>query len=190
MSVPHKPASTDAKLHELIANRWSPRSFNTEHTLTDSEITSLLEAARWSPSSMNAQPWRFLVGKRGDKNFSALVSTLKDTNTQWSPNSSAIILVAVTAENISKIEIFDAGLAVAALCLQATAMGLHTHQMGGFSKSKVKEVFSLPDNVEPVVLINVGQISDPTNLSEALKERELAPRSRKTLSELILKGLE
>ena len=190
MSVPHKPASTDAKLHELIANRWSPRSFNTEHTLTDSEITSLLEAARWSPSSMNAQPWRFLVGKRGDKNFSALVSTLKDTNTQWSPNSSAIILVAVTAENISKIEIFDAGLAVAALCLQATAVGLHTHQMGGFSKSKVKEVFSLPDNVEPVVLINVGQISDPTNLSEALKERELAPRSRKTLSELTLKGLE
>ena len=98
MSVPHKPASTDAKLHELIANRWSPRSFNPEHTLTDSEITSLLEAARWAPSSMNAQPWRFLVGKRGDKNFSALVSTLKDTNTQWSPNSSAIILVAVTAE--------------------------------------------------------------------------------------------
>jgi nitroreductase len=190
LPVPHKPASTDSKLHELIANRWSPRSFNTEHTLTDSEIISLLEAARWSPSSMNAQPWRFLVGKRGDKNFSALVSTLKDTNTQWSPNSSAIILVAVTAENISKIEIFDAGLAVAALCLQATAMGLHTHQMGGFSKSKVKEVFSLPDNVEPVVLINVGQISDPTNLSEALKERELAPRSRKTLSELTLKGLE
>ncbi|MFY7842214.1 MAG: nitroreductase family protein, partial [Actinomycetes bacterium] len=112
------------------------------------------------------------------------------TNTQWSPNSSAIILVAVTAENISKIEIFDAGLAVGALCLQATAMGLHTHQMGGFSKSKVKEVFSLPDNVEPVVLINVGQISDPTNLSQALKERELAPRSRKTLSELTLKGLE
>ena len=56
MSIPHKPAATEAQLHELIANRWSPRSFNDTHNLNDSEIHSLLEAARWSPSSMNAQP--------------------------------------------------------------------------------------------------------------------------------------
>jgi len=190
MSVPHKPASTDAKLHELIANRWSPSSFNSEHTLSDSQINILLEAARWAPSSMNAQPWRFLVGKRGDKNFSALLPTLRGNNTQWSPNSSAIILVAVTAENVSKIEMFDAGLAVSALCLQAISMGLHTRQVGGFSKSEVKKVFSLAENVEPVVLIMVGQVSDPANLNTVLKERELAPRSRKDLSELLLKGLE
>ena len=107
MSIPHKPAATEAQLHELIANRWSPRSFNDSHNLNESEIHSLLEAARWSPSSMNAQPWRFLVGLRGDSNFAGLVSTLKENNLEWAPNASAIILVAATAEKISPIEIFD-----------------------------------------------------------------------------------
>jgi nitroreductase len=80
MSIPHKPAATEAQLHELIANRWSPRSFDVSHKLSDDQIHSLLEAARWSPSSMNAQPWRFLVGLRDDSNFAALVSSLKENN--------------------------------------------------------------------------------------------------------------
>ena len=189
MPIPHKPAATEAQLHELIANRWSPRSFDSAHDLNDSEAHALLEAARWSPSSMNAQPWRFLVGLRGDSNFTALVSTLKENNLLWAPNASAIILVAVTAEKISPVEIFDAGLAVGALVTQAQSMGFHTHQMGGFSKSKVKEVFSLPDNVEPIVLISIGKVTDPSHLPQALLERELAPRIRKPLSELMLKGL-
>ena len=189
MSIPHKPAATKAQLHELIANRWSPRSFDDSHKLSDDQIHSLLEAARWSPSSMNAQPWRFLVGLRGDSNFAALVSSLKENNLEWAPNASAIVLVAATGEKVSNIEIFDAGLAVSALITQAQSMGLHTHQMGGFSKSKVKEVFSLSENVEPVVLIGVGKVSEPSKLSQALLERELAPRSRKPLSDLMLKGL-
>jgi nitroreductase len=129
------------------------------------------------------------VGLRGDKNFAGLVSALKDNNLQWAPKASAIIMIAVTAENISKVEVFDAGLAVSALCLQAHSLGFHTHQMAGFSKSKVQEVFSLDQNVEPLVLIAVGKITDPSNLPPALLERELAPRSRKSLSELTIKGL-
>lgn len=184
-----KPAATEAKLHELIANRWSPRSFDSSHTLHDSEINSLLEAARWSPSSMNAQPWRFLVGLRNDKNFAGLVSTLMETNLEWAPNTSAIILVAATAKEVSMIETYDVGLAVGALTTQAQAMGLHTHQMGGFNKSKVKQIFSLPPDTEPIVLIGVGKIGQPTELSPTLMEREVAPRVRKPLTELMIKGL-
>ena len=189
MSNLHKPAATEAKLHELIANRWSPRSFDSSHTLHDSEINSLLEAARWSPSSMNAQPWRFLVGLRNDKNFAGLVSTLMENNLEWAPKTSAIILVAATAKEVSMIETYDVGLAVGALTTQAQAMGLHTHQMGGFSKSKVKQIFSLPPDTEPIVLIGVGKIGQPTELSPTLMEREVAPRVRKPLTELMLKGL-
>ena len=189
MSIPHKPAATEAQLHELIANRWSPRSFNDSHNLNESEIHSLLEAARWSPSWMNAQPWRFLVGLRGDSDFAGLVSTLQDFNLEWAPNTSALILVAASAKEVTQIETFDVGLAVGALTTQAQSMGLHTHQMGGFSKTKVKEVFSLPENVEPIALIGVGKVGDPSKLSQALLERELAPRSRKPLTDLMLKGL-
>ena len=114
MSIPHKPAATKAQLHELIANRWSPRSFDDSHNLNDDEIHSLLEAARWSPSWMNAQPWRFLVGLRGDSDFAGLVSTLQDFNLEWAPNTSALILVAASAKEVTQIETFDVGLAVGA----------------------------------------------------------------------------
>ena len=80
MSFSDKPAATDADLHELIANRWSPRSFDSSHIISDNELETILEAARWSPSSMNAQPWRFLLGKRRDKNFQGLVSCLEGNN--------------------------------------------------------------------------------------------------------------
>jgi nitroreductase len=189
MSFSDKPAATDVDLHELIANRWSPRSFDSSHIISDNELETILEAARWSPSSMNAQPWRFLLGKRGDKNFQGLVSCLEGNNLDWAPNASALILVGITAEKITKAETFDAGLAVHALCTQALAMNLHTHQMGGFNRNRVKEVFSIPVNIDPIVIIAVGKVSDPQKLKAELAARELAPRIRKPLNELILPGL-
>ena len=105
MSFSDKSAATDADLHELIANRWSPRSFDSSHIISDNELETIIEAARWSPSSMNAQPWRFLVGKREDKNFQGLVSCLEGNNLDWAPNASALILVGITAEKIIKVEV-------------------------------------------------------------------------------------
>ena len=189
MSFSDKSAATDADLHELIANRWSPRSFDSSHIISDNELETIIEAARWSPSSMNAQPRRFLVGKREDKNFQGLVSCLEGNNLDWAPNASALILVGITAEKITKVEAYDAGSAVNALCIQSLSMGLHTNQIGGFSRSKVKEIFSLPTNVEPIVIIALGKISSAKNLKSSLVERELATRIRKPLSEIILPGL-
>lgn len=189
MSIHAKPATTDADLHQLIANRWSPRSFDSSHLISESEMNSILEAARWAPSWKNAQPWRFLIGLRGDKNFNAIVSTLMDSNLEWAPKTSALILVSAQSENVSNVEIFDSALAVGNLTLQAHSMGLATHQMGGFSKAKIKSAFNLPSNIEPVVLVGIGKIADPQLLSPALQEKELAPRSRISLSELIIKGL-
>ena len=189
MSIPINPATTEAKLHDLIANRWSPRSFDPTHIISSEEMNSLLEAARWSPSWNNDQPWRFLFGHRGDKNFEGFVSTLKDFNLVWAPNASALILICATGKKVTKIETFDTGLAVGAITFQGLSMGFHTRQMGGFEKDKISEMFSLPENVEPIVLIAVGKIKEPVDLSEDFQKRENAPRSRKPLSELILKGL-
>lgn len=189
MTIPHKPASTDANLHEVIKNRWSTRAFDKNHQISDDEILSILEAARWSPSSKNSQPWRFLVGKRGDKNFNAFVSTLTGFNLEWAPNASAIILVAAFGEPVTHDEIFDAGLAVSSITFQIHAQGLHAHQMAGFSKSKLKTLINLDDSTVPLVLVAVGKITKPDELSDELKERELTPRTRKDLNELMISGL-
>ena len=189
MTIPHKPASTDANVHEVIKNRWSTRSFDKNHQISDEEILSILEAARWAPSSKNSQPWRFLAGKRGDKNFAAFVSTLTGFNLEWAPNASAMILVASYGNPVTNDEIFDAGLAVSSMTFQIHSLGLHAHQMAGFSKSKLKTLFNLDEYIVPLVLVAVGKITKPDELSDELKQRELSPRTRKDLNELMIPGL-
>ena len=189
MPIPHKPANTEVGIHEVIKNRWSPRSFDETYEIENDKITSILEAARWSPSSKNSQPWRFLVGKRNDENFKAFSSTLSGFNTEWAPNASAMILVCAYGDPVTKDEIFDSGLAVGSITFQIYSMGLFAHQMAGFSKNKIKELFNLSEDFEPLVIIAVGKISDSTKLVKDLEERELAPRTRKSLDELMIQGL-
>ncbi|MFY9325757.1 MAG: nitroreductase family protein [Candidatus Nanopelagicales bacterium] len=186
MNTESKIAKTAEPIHELLANRWSPRSLQPEHLITKSEIISLLEAARWAPSSMNKQPWRFLVAFRGDENFNLLQQTLKDTNSIWAPNASTFILVLADQNPLTSQVAFDLGLATSALTLQASAIHLYTHQMAGFDKKLAQELLNLPETLTPVVVIAVGVLADPGLLSDELKERELMPRSRKELSELVV----
>src|SRR3954454_8714858 len=131
-----KIADTTAPLHPLLAQRWSPRSFQTSHQLDDEAVTALLEAARWAPSANNSQPWRFLLARRGDQEFKALSGLLAEGNRSWAPHASALLLVvAQTTDGTGRPRpwaLYDTGQAVAALSIQAQANGLHVHQLGGF----------------------------------------------------------
>lgn len=89
-----KSADTSAALHPLLAGRWSPRGFDRNHRLDDEQITSLLEAARWTPSASNTQPWRFLVARRGEEAFEQIAELLAPGNRSWAPAASALLLVA------------------------------------------------------------------------------------------------
>jgi nitroreductase len=186
VNLESKIAQTEQPIHELLATRWSPRALNPDHEITHSEVISLLEAARWAPSSMNKQPWRFFVARRGDANFSLLQQTLKDTNSSWAPNASVFILVLAEQSPLTSQVAFDVGLATSALTLQASALGLHTHQMAGFEKETASQLLKLPDDLTPVVVVAVGKVDHPDALSEELREREMKPRTRKNLSELVL----
>lgn len=188
-----KPAETTAPLHPLLAERWSPRSFDNSADLPDEAVLSLLEAARWAPSSNNGQPWRFAVARRGEHLFTELAAALAGFNQHWAPRAAALVVAAVETvdadQNPRKSADFDLGLAVAALCTQATALGLVTHQMGGFSAAKVRTALNLDETVKPVVVIAVGP-QGPANLLEPeLRSREEGPRSRRPLSEIVLRGL-
>lgn len=185
-----KSADTSADLHPLLAERWSPRGFDRGHNLDDEQLTALLEAARWSPSANNTQPWRFLVARRGEETFERVADLLAPGNRSWAPAASALILVAArTRDETGRPHpwaLYDTGQAVAALTVQATAEGLFVHQMGGFDADAARVNFGLDDALTPAVVMAVGQYDSAAALTEPLATRERAPRVRAAVEDLLL----
>ena len=186
-------AQTSVPVHEIIATRRSPRSFNVTASISNEDLTAILEAARWAASAFNGQPWRFFVGKRGDEVFTQILSSLVEFNQSWAKNSSSLILVAgKTIRGDGSIHAdyqYDCGLAVAQLVIEAHHRGLIAHQMTGFDKAVAQEVLSIAPELIPVVVIAVGTQDAPEKLAGPLLERETAKRERLALSELVIKGL-
>jgi nitroreductase len=186
-------ANTSVPVHEIIATRRSPRSFNEAATITNDDLTAILEAARWAPSAFNGQPWRFFVGKRGDEVFGQIMTSLGDLNKRWAKNSSALILVAgktVKPDGSPHADYqYDCGLAVSQLVIETHHRGLIAHQMTGFDKSVAQTELSIAPELIPVVVIAVGTQDAPEKLAGPLLEREMAPRVRLPLSEIVVKGL-
>ncbi|KAB8145818.1 nitroreductase family protein [Chloroflexia bacterium SDU3-3] len=188
-----KSATTDHEIHPLLRSRWSPRAFSPE-PIPAEMVKSLLEAARWAPSAMNEQPWEFIVVPREDAEaFAGAVSTLAEGNVSWAKNAPLLIFAVARltssyngAENGAAI--YDLGQAVAHLSVQASALGLWTHQMGGFSADKAREVFGIPEGYKPMVVIAVGSMGDADTLVDVLRERELGPRVRKPISAFVYEG--
>ena len=185
----NKRADTSVSLHPLIADRWSPRAFDERAPISREDLAAIFEAARWAPSAFNAQPWQFIVGLRGDEKFTQISSLLVDFNKQWAPKASALILVsALTFREDGKVNptaLYDTGLAVSHLTFEANHRGFDVHQMSGFDNSAAKATFSLEAGVEPVACIAVGKRTSPDSLPDEIKAREVAPRTRKSLDEIV-----
>jgi nitroreductase len=179
-------------VHELISRRRSIRAFS-ERSIEEHTLLQLFEAARWAPSSRNEQPWRFIAARKEESaSFKKLSDCLHESNRTWASQSAALVMV-IAQTNFSgehhhhenEHAWFDAGLAVANMTLQATSLDIFMHQMGGFDIEHAKKEFAIPDNYEPIIIIAFGYQGNPDLLPEKLKERELKPRRRKDLSELI-----
>ncbi|MDQ1702237.1 MAG: hypothetical protein QOF57_1489 [Frankiaceae bacterium] len=183
-----KPAATATNIHPLLAGRWSSRSFDVGHRLSDDNLIALLEAARWAPSASNWQPARFLVGRRGDATFDAIAGTLTAFNTAWAPDASALIVAVVDTRSPSgdknHFASYDVGQAVAHLSIEAEHRNLVTHQMGGFDPATLATALGIPDGYTPLTVIAVGRRDMAHRLPELLAERERAARSRKPLAEV------
>jgi nitroreductase len=186
------PARLDAQapIHELLANRRSPRAFS-ERRVEPEKLLSLFEAARWSPSSANEQPWRFIVASKDDSPvFSFLLESLTEKNRRWATQAPLLVL-ALTQSTYTRSgrpyqhSWYDLGQSVALLSVQATAIGLAVHQMGGFDAETVRRLLSIPEGFEPVIVFAVGYPGQPDSLPEDLRLREQAPRSRKIVQEFV-----
>ncbi len=186
-------AETTVPVHEIIATRRSPRSFDESAVISDQDLLGILEAARWAPSAFNGQPWRFFVGKRGDELFNQIMASLVPFNQSWAERSSALILVAAkTVKSDGTIHAdyqCDWGLAVGQLVIETHHRGLIAHQMTGFDKTIAQAGLSIPAELVPVVVIAIGKQDAPEKLSGPLLEREQAKRERLPLAEIVLKGL-
>jgi len=187
-----KPAESSAPLHELIRERWSPRAF-ADRSIEPQKVRSLLEAARWAPSSFNGQPWSYIVATKDEpEEFARLASCLVDGNA-WARRA-ALLLLAVAKSNFAhngqpnRHAFHDVGLANENLVLQATAMGLVAHQMAGFVADRARELFQIPEGQDPVTMLAVGYPGEVNDLPEPLRAREMSPRSRKPLAEMAFTG--
>ena len=186
-------AITSVDIHPLFAERRSPRTFDEVATIPTTDLLAILEAARWSPSSSNNQPWRFLVGQRGDEVFNGILQTLVSFNQGWAFRASALILVTGVNRRpdgaVNAGYQYDCGLSAAQLTLEAHSRGYAAHQMGGFDKAQAAEIFELSEELTPVIAIAIGQEGSIDQLDEDMAAREKAPRTRKELSEIVLRGL-
>jgi len=180
-------------IHPLLTERRSLRAFS-PRAVAPETLGSLLEAARWAPSCMNEQPWSFIVATKENKiDLDRLLGCLLDFNLQWAQHAPVLILsiARVTFASNGKANrhaLHDVGQAMAALTFQATASGLVVHQMAGFDAEKARREFSIPVDHDPVAISAIGYPGRSDTLPEKLQEREMAPRTRKTLKDFVFQG--
>lgn len=188
-----KQAQTSVPIHWPIANRWSPRAFGTA-PVSAVDLTKILEAARWAPSCFNEQPWAFLVATKDQpEEFQKALSCLVEFNQGWAKNAHVLIfgLAHKVSNHNGKPNPYawhDLGLATSQLILEGESLGLRTHAMAGIQADRVREVFGVPDDFEPVTALAIGRPGDPENLPEPLLVKEKAPRERKSLDQIAFGG--
>ncbi len=192
-----KPATTQEEIHTIIANRWSGRAYDATKPVTQTQIISLLEAARWAPSCYGDQPWRFIVWDKSKDatTWGKAFDCISPGNQAWVKDAPALVLVCADTlfnhnQKPNRWGAYDTGAAAVSLCLQATSLGLMTHQMGGFDSDKARAAFNIPEQYELMSMLSVGYaIADMESLEAELKAREMAPRKRRPLGELFYNGV-
>lgn len=191
--IPRKPADTDFPIHELLATRWSPRAMSAT-PMDEQTIHSLFEAARWAPSSSNIQPWRYVYATKDDHDARiALESLLVDGN-YWAKEAYLLLISFYdtkrersTGELIDNpYGLHDTGAANLSIALQATALGLDSHQMGGFDHERANEVLGVPGRYKPASMMAIGLPAESdAHLNEQHRQAEQVPRMRKNQSEFV-----
>lgn len=188
-----KVAETKYPVEESLRRRWSPLAFS-DRPVEPAKLCTVLEAAQWTASSYNEQPWNFIVATKDNPHeFDRLLSCLVEANQEWAQNA-AVLMLSVARIHFdrngtqNRHAFHDVGAASANLAMQATALGLFIHQMAGFDVAKAKAIYLIPEGYEPVAAIALGYLGDPQTLSAKLRQRELAPRTRKPLEQFVFSG--
>lgn len=185
-----KKAPAVDRVLPVVLERWSPRSF-AARTVDAGDLRTIFEAVRWAPSSYNEQPWRYIVGERGSETYDKIFNTLGEWNQLWAKTAPVLIVGAASPtfshnNTPNGYAFHDLGAADAILCLQAQALGLHTHQMAGFDREAARKAFGIPADFVMGSAIALGYLGEPEALeNEGQRNSEVQPRTRKPTGEFV-----
>jgi nitroreductase len=188
-----RTANTDHPIQELLASRFSPYAF-AERAVSESDLRSLFEAARWAPSSYNEQPWSYLVATREQETEHArLLSCLVEANQAWAKAAPVLALGVVRTrftrnDKPNAAAKHDLGAASACLTFEAMARGLAVHQMIGILPDRARELYAIPDHSEALTGIAIGYAGAGPSTPAELRQRDEAPRRRKSLEEFVFRS--
>lgn len=188
----NKPAETSQPIIDIIRDRWSPRAF-TDKAVSKENLVSLFEAARWTASCNNSQPWRFIVATKENKaEYDRLLICFNDRNQSWAITAPVIMITCADKNlpngNPSDYGYYDTGAAMAQLTAQASSLGLVVHQAQGILFDKVREEYGVPDDFDICTGIAIGYQGEADVLPDDYAAREILPRDRKPLDELVFTG--
>lgn len=190
-----KSIDVSAPIQPLLAQRWSGVSYDPARPVSQQDLRAIVEAGRWAPSCFNDQPWRYLICDKTsnrpawDKAFAAI----GEGNQPWCQHAPVLVVVChdthfVHNDKPNQHAAYDAGAASMSMCVQATALGLMTHQMAGFSADKARELFAIPERYKPLVMMTIGYQVAEAQVPAEFKARELKPRARAALETRFFAG--
>ena len=187
--------TADHPIDPLFLQRWSPRAFTGEQ-ISEEDLMTIFEAARWAPSSYNSQPWRYVYARRDTPAWPAVFGLLNEFNQSWCKDGAAVVILASSIMMLppgkqettpSYSHSLDAGSGWGYAALQAQKMGWHTHGMVGFDTERAAKELGFPEGYRVEMAFVIGRQGDKSVLPEYLQGRE-APSPRKPLSELVFEG--
>lgn len=189
------PRRSPYPIDPMFMDRWSPRAFGPEE-ISEADLFTILEAARWAPSAFNSQPWRFIYARRDTAHWAKLLSLLAEFNQGWAKNAAALVFIISNSvlrppgadkDVPSRSHSFDAGAAWGSLALQATRMGWHTHGMTGVDFDRAFAELGVPAGFRVEAALAIGRLGDKSQLSASLQTREL-PSDRLPLEKIAAEG--
>jgi nitroreductase len=186
-----KTASTSHSVNEWISKRFSPYIYDSK-PVSDDQLKSIFEAARWAASSFNEQPWRYIVARKENaEEFDRLLSCLVEGNQEWARRAPVLALGVIKTtfthnDKPNRVALHDLGAASASLTFESTSRGLTVHQMAGILPNRARELYSVPEDYEIVTALAIGYPGSPDDSD--LGKRDRAPRTRRPLSDFVFAG--
>jgi nitroreductase len=188
-----KPATPAHPILDALSHRWSGRAIDPSLPVSPEHVSSILEAARWSPSCFNEQPWRFILFDDRDPAAREDARACLAPGNAWA-KSAPVLLLAVAVRNRvdggtpNRFAEHDVGMACQSMAIQACSLGLVVHFMGGYDPERARRSFTVPPSMAPMAMVAIGHPLPVERLAGPARERELAPRTRRTIEEFVFRG--